>query len=69
MSRLNARIAKLEAAAGLMTTLRPMVLIGRYAGMTEDDAVARWEATNGPVGDRDIVMLCGAAASLGNAPS
>ena len=59
MNRLHARIAKLESGVARRLPGRPMILVGQYEGTTPEQAIERWEAENGPVGDRDVVLLCG----------
>ena len=62
MNRLHARIARLELGVAKRLPGRPLILVGQYDGMTPEQAIERWEEDNGPVGDRDVVLLCGNAA-------
>jgi hypothetical protein len=38
-----------------------MVMIAQLSGMSEESAIARYEASADAIGDRDVIFLCGVA--------
>lgn len=61
MPNLSRRVGELEKCQSV--DLPEMVLVTQRAGMSRDDALARYEAAHGAIGDRDAVVLVGVAAA------
>jgi hypothetical protein len=54
MSRLEGRLMKLEKVGGYV---QPLVISYIEGEKTEAEAVAEWEAVNGPVGNREPMFI------------
>lgn len=54
MSRLEGRLMKLEKVGGY---IQPLVISYIEGENSEAEAVAEWEAVNGPVGNRELMFI------------
>ena len=67
MNRLESRVRKIEARAGAKDRDNPFIIYYYHESDSEEDeatarseAVAKWEAQNGPLGDREpsFIAVC-----------